>query len=58
MKKVIQLFVLAALATTLAVIGWNVAMSVFIQRGLHLMPGVAASFQAMSGRNRAADDGV
>jgi len=48
----------AALATTLAVIGWNVAMSVFIQRGLHLMPGVAASFQVMSGRNRAADDGV
>src|SRR5438874_2075849 len=48
----------AALATTLAVIGWNVAMSVFIQRGLHLMPGVAASFQAMSGRNRAADDVV
>ena len=37
----------AAFATTAALVGWNVAMGIFIQRGLHLMPGLAASFKTM-----------
>jgi O-antigen/teichoic acid export membrane protein len=37
----------AAFANTVTLIGWNVAMGLFIQRGLRLMPGLAASFKAM-----------
>ena len=47
----------AAFATTLTVIGWNVAMGIFVRRGLHLMPGLTASFKAMAGRSRA-DHGI
>jgi len=48
----------AAFAMTVTLIGWNVAMGVFIHRGLHLMPGLVASFKAMPGRKRAADCGI
>jgi O-antigen/teichoic acid export membrane protein len=48
----------AAFATTAAIVGWNVAMGVFIHKGLHLMPGLVASFKAMPGRKRAADCGI
>jgi O-antigen/teichoic acid export membrane protein len=37
----------AAFANTVTLVGWNVAMGIFIQRGLRLMPGLAASFKAM-----------
>jgi O-antigen/teichoic acid export membrane protein len=47
----------AAFATTLTVIGWNVAMGIFVRRGLHLMPGLIASFKAMAGRS-CADHGI
>jgi hypothetical protein len=45
----------AALARTATLIAWNVAMGVFIYRRLHLMPGLVASFKAISGRRRAPD---
>src|SRR5690349_46095 len=47
----------AALATMLTLIGWNVAMGVFIHRDLHLIPGLVASFTVMLARRRAAEDG-
>jgi O-antigen/teichoic acid export membrane protein len=37
----------AAFATTLTLVGWNVAMAIFIHRSLHLMPGVLAPFKTM-----------
>jgi O-antigen/teichoic acid export membrane protein len=37
----------AAFATTVTLVGWNVAMGIFIHRGLGIMPGLAASFKAM-----------
>jgi O-antigen/teichoic acid export membrane protein len=37
----------AAFATTVAVVGWNLAMGIFIHRGLRLVPGLAASFKAV-----------
>jgi O-antigen/teichoic acid export membrane protein len=37
----------AAFATTAALVGWNVAMGIFIQRSLRLVPGLAASFKAV-----------
>ena len=48
----------AAFATTLTLVGWNVAMAIFIHRSLHLMPGVLAPFKAMPRRKRAADYGI
>ena len=40
----------AAFATTGTLVGWNVAMAIFIHRCLHLKPGLVASFKAMPGR--------
>jgi O-antigen/teichoic acid export membrane protein len=37
----------AAFATTVTLVSWNVAMGIFIHRGLGIMPGLAASFKAM-----------
>ena len=37
----------AAFATTVTLVGWNVALGIFIHRGLRLMPGLAASFKAV-----------
>ena len=48
----------AALATALTLVGWNVAMGIFIHKTLHLVPGLVVSFKAMPGRNRAADCGI
>lgn len=48
----------AAVATTVTLIGWNVAMGIFIHKGLHLTPGLVASLKAMPGRRRATDCGV
>jgi O-antigen/teichoic acid export membrane protein len=48
----------AAFATTLTLVAWNAAMGIFIHRGLHLMPGLVASFKAMSRGRRAADYGI
>ncbi len=48
----------AAFATMLTLVGWNVAMGVFIHRGLHLVPGLIAFFNAMPARKRAADYGT
>jgi O-antigen/teichoic acid export membrane protein len=45
----------AAFAMTVTLVGWNVAMGIFIHRGLHLMPGLVASFKSMLERKRAAD---
>ena len=45
----------AALATALALVGWNIAMSIFIHKALHLVPGLVGSFKAMSRRSCAAD---
>jgi len=45
----------AAFATTLTLIGWNVAMAVFIQRSLHLTPAVVALFKVIPGTTRATD---
>jgi hypothetical protein len=47
-----------AVAMTVALIAWNVAMGVFIHRRLHLMPGLFASFQTIPRRKRAADCGI
>jgi O-antigen/teichoic acid export membrane protein len=47
----------AALATMLTLVGWNVAMGVFIHRGLHLVPGLVASFTVILARRRSAEDG-
>lgn len=44
----------AAWATAGSLVCWNVAMAVFIQRRLHLMPGLVASFKAMPGRKHTA----
>jgi O-antigen/teichoic acid export membrane protein len=48
----------AAIAMTLALVVWNVAMSIFILRALRLVPGVTASFKAMPRRKRMADCGI
>ena len=48
----------AAVVTTVTLVGWNVAMGIFIHRGLHLMPGLVASLKAMPRRKRAADRGI
>lgn len=45
----------AAVAMTLALVAWNVAMSIFILRALHLAPGMTASFKAMPGRKHMFD---
>jgi O-antigen/teichoic acid export membrane protein len=45
----------AALATALTVVGWNMAMGIFIHKALHLVPGLIASFKAVPVRNCAAD---
>jgi O-antigen/teichoic acid export membrane protein len=47
-----------ALATTLTLVGWNVAMAIFIHRNLHLTPAVIAFFKIMPGRKREADYGI
>jgi O-antigen/teichoic acid export membrane protein len=39
----------AAFAMTTTLVGWNVAMGIFIHRGLHLMPGLVVSFKTMPG---------
>jgi len=43
---------------TVTLVGWNMAMGIFVYRGLHLMLGLVASFKAMPGRRRAADCGI
>jgi O-antigen/teichoic acid export membrane protein len=48
----------AALATALTLVGWNVAMGIFIHKALHLVPGLVASFKAVPRRNCAADRGI
>ena len=48
----------AAFATTLTLVGWNVAMAVFIHRSLHLTPAVVTFFKVMPGRRRATDYGI
>jgi O-antigen/teichoic acid export membrane protein len=48
----------AAVVTTVTLVGWNVAMGIFIHRGLHLMPGLVASFKSIPRRKRAADCGI
>ena len=45
----------AAFATTLTLVGWNVAMAIFIQKRLHLTPAVVALFKVIPGRKRVAD---
>jgi O-antigen/teichoic acid export membrane protein len=45
----------AAFATTLTLIGWNVAMAIFIHRNLHLRPAVVTFFKVIPGRKRGAD---
>ena len=42
----------------LTLIGWNVAMAIFIHRCLHLMPGLVASFKAMPGRRHVTGCGI
>jgi O-antigen/teichoic acid export membrane protein len=37
----------AAYATVVALIAWNIAMSAFICRRLHLMPGLVATFRTV-----------
>jgi O-antigen/teichoic acid export membrane protein len=37
----------AAFAMTVTLVGWNVAMGIFIHKGLRLMPGLAASLKTM-----------
>jgi O-antigen/teichoic acid export membrane protein len=48
----------AAFATTLTLVGWNVAMGIFIHRGLHLRPGLVASLKATPGKEGAAGYGI
>jgi O-antigen/teichoic acid export membrane protein len=48
----------AAFATTLTLVGWNVAMGIFIHRGLRLRPGLVASFKATPGKEGAAGRGI
>lgn len=45
----------AAAVTTLTLVGWNVAMAIFIQRKLHLMPALVAFLKTMAGRKRTAN---
>lgn len=40
----------AAFVTTLTLVGWNVAMAVFIHRNLHLTPAVVAFLKSLAGR--------
>lgn len=47
-----------ALAMTVALIAWNVAMGVFVHKRLHLMPGLVSLLTAISRRRRAADCGI
>lgn len=45
----------AAIATTLTLVGWNVAMALFIHRNLHLTPAVVAFLKIVAGRMRTAE---
>ena len=47
----------AALATTGALIAWNIAMAIFIYRRLQLLPGLVASFKAIAGITRRPNTG-
>jgi O-antigen/teichoic acid export membrane protein len=48
----------AAFATTLTLVGWNVAMGIFIHRGLNLRPGLVAPFKATPRKKGAAGYGI